>query len=570
MAARFNYQQIEGIKGNSFVTSEFITAVEAMAGRIGTKPEYVLAAMSFETGRTFDPAIQNRIRATGLIQFIPDTALLFGTTVERLKRMSAVEQLVYVEKYLGQYKGRLDSLEAVYTSILSGSPKKRNDVLFKRGTKKYRQNPLDWDHDGVITGLEATTIVAAILFGGVEAIQGKLLELGFVPEVLKEKFVDGNWGKNTMDALLVFQKKNNISPSGLMDEATGFALFGNNTTTPTPTTTTPVVSNAVLERGNEGDGVKALQNSLVRLGYLTVEQIGDGFGTFGQLTEGAVRAFQTHLMLDVTGKFGPIEQGIVNEIDRGIGTGHPNIQVVKALQNRFMALGLMTQDEINTGPGTFGQRTDRAVREFQSKNGLQQSGVVNSVNFNILFNSGITGSPVEPVPVNPGGIDGADELTPGIFKARDGQDFIVATDILFNSFIQERVAKIASVYIGLTGNKLRITSGYRTPFRQARAMYDNIQMKGETKVRNTYRNKTLVDEVLSAYRPHRGNRVEAIEAMKVVVEKQIARTKYISNHLRSNAIDVDPRVNLAMLKRAVAGIGKEPFWEENHYHIELK
>ena len=58
----FDYNSIQGVSSNRFVTAEFIRGVEAMAGRLGTRPEYILAVMSFETGGTFNPAIRNRDR----------------------------------------------------------------------------------------------------------------------------------------------------------------------------------------------------------------------------------------------------------------------------------------------------------------------------------------------------------------------------------------------------------------------------------------------------------------------------------------------------------------------------
>ena len=80
----FDYNTIQGVNGNRFVTPEFIRGVEAMAGRLGTRPEYVLAVMSFETGGSFDPAEGNSIGATGLIQFLPSTARGLGTTTGAL------------------------------------------------------------------------------------------------------------------------------------------------------------------------------------------------------------------------------------------------------------------------------------------------------------------------------------------------------------------------------------------------------------------------------------------------------------------------------------------------------
>ncbi len=106
MAAKFDYSRIEGVQGNANVTPEFIGAVEQMAERLGTQPEYILAAMSFETGGRFDPSIQNGIGATGLIQFLKSTAQGLGTTTDKLAKMSAVAQLAFVEKYFDAVQGQ--------------------------------------------------------------------------------------------------------------------------------------------------------------------------------------------------------------------------------------------------------------------------------------------------------------------------------------------------------------------------------------------------------------------------------------------------------------------------------
>lgn len=62
--------------------------------------------MNFETGGTFDPSTKNALGsgATGLIQFMPSTARSLGTTTTALAKMTAKEQMVYVEKYLMQFK----------------------------------------------------------------------------------------------------------------------------------------------------------------------------------------------------------------------------------------------------------------------------------------------------------------------------------------------------------------------------------------------------------------------------------------------------------------------------------
>ncbi|HJR73203.1 MAG TPA: LysM peptidoglycan-binding domain-containing protein [Luteimonas sp.] len=167
----FDYNRIDGVQGNRNVTPEFITKVEAMAERLGTRPEYLMAVMSFETGGSFSPAQRNNAggSATGLIQFMPNTATELGTSTAALARMSAVDQLDYVERYFNNRsdRGDLNTLEGVYTTVLYGSPRSDpNSTLFSRGTNAYSANaPLDTNRDGRITAGEATSFVRGRIDG---------------------------------------------------------------------------------------------------------------------------------------------------------------------------------------------------------------------------------------------------------------------------------------------------------------------------------------------------------------------------------------------------------------------
>lgn len=102
-----------------------------------------MACMAFETGVTFSPTIKNAAGsgAVGLIQFMPRTAKALGTT-EKLEKMSAVEQVDYVKKYLTPYKSRLKKLEDIYMAILypAAIGKLTNHTLFEDGNKTYTQN----------------------------------------------------------------------------------------------------------------------------------------------------------------------------------------------------------------------------------------------------------------------------------------------------------------------------------------------------------------------------------------------------------------------------------------------
>lgn len=78
---------------------EFLARVKEVAQNINCDYKDLLAVMNSESG--LNPAIQNQAgyQAYGLIQFTPDAAREIGTSVEKLVKMSAVEQLDYVEKF---------------------------------------------------------------------------------------------------------------------------------------------------------------------------------------------------------------------------------------------------------------------------------------------------------------------------------------------------------------------------------------------------------------------------------------------------------------------------------------
>jgi peptidoglycan hydrolase-like protein with peptidoglycan-binding domain len=544
MSTKFNYAQIQGVKGNSFVTDEFIEAVEKIADRLETKPEYLLAAMSFETGGKFNPAIQNFIGATGLIQFLKATAKGLGTTTDKLKAMTAVEQLVFVEKYLTPFKGRIATIEAVYTSILSGSPKKPDDVLFRAGTLAYKQNPLDWNKDGIITAREAATPVAARLFGGIGEIQKKLLELGLVPAELKDRFNDNRWGGDSAKILAEFQKSKGLPETGLIDVETGAALF--------PETAAPPKIN-VLKRGDDGDGVKKLQETLVKLGYMTMEKIGGGFGKFGPLTETAVKALQKDLRLAESGEFGDLEETDVKAVLAGIQRDSSATELVKAIQSKLVAFSYLTQAQVDTGFGTFGPQSEKAIKKFQKDNLLQESGVVEEVTFKMLFNEA----------------EASETTESDVFQAQNGVHYDVASDILMTKRLQAKLVEVAELYFKAKGEKLFITSGYRPPERQAPAIYNNIILKGETRVRNTYLNKPAIDQILAAYRANKNEKEKAIAAMTETIAKQVKRGVFISNHLLSNALDVRVKADFVLLGKVAAKVGGRVITEGNHFHMEL-
>ncbi|RMG59308.1 MAG: hypothetical protein D6722_22480 [Bacteroidetes bacterium] len=135
----------------------FEAKVREIAMMLDIPPEWLMAVMYAES--RFDPAVANRqgSGAIGLIQFMPGTALELDVSPERLRQMTALQQLEYVYRYLFQVQQRYGpyaSLTDLYLGILY--PKARGQdlcyTLYARPSQSYRQNAgLDEDRDGRVT-----------------------------------------------------------------------------------------------------------------------------------------------------------------------------------------------------------------------------------------------------------------------------------------------------------------------------------------------------------------------------------------------------------------------------------
>lgn len=139
------------------VEEDFRVEVRKVAKNLGFDPTWLMAVMAFETGNTFKPTTRNtQSTATGLIQFIESTARALGTTTAKLARMTAVEQLEYVQKYYEQshIAGRVRNLYDAYMAVLwpAGIGKPSNYVLWYAGSREYADNiGLDTTNKGYIT-----------------------------------------------------------------------------------------------------------------------------------------------------------------------------------------------------------------------------------------------------------------------------------------------------------------------------------------------------------------------------------------------------------------------------------
>lgn len=151
------------------VSAEFIRRLLKICSSLRIDPDFLMACIAFETGETFSASVRNkRSGATGLIQFMPQTAAALGTSVEELALMTEEDQLDYVSKYFLPWKGKLLTLEDTYMAILYplAIGKANGYILFAKNDtkhpKRYVQNAgLDYNKDGYITKAEAAAKVRA-------------------------------------------------------------------------------------------------------------------------------------------------------------------------------------------------------------------------------------------------------------------------------------------------------------------------------------------------------------------------------------------------------------------------
>ncbi len=131
---------------------EFIKKVNSISAQLGIKADWLMAVMAIES--KINPKDVNPYSgATGLIQFMPNTAKDLGTTTNALKDMTNVQQLDYVYKYLTPYKGKMNKFTDVYLAVFypAAIGKPDTHVIGAVGSKLAEQNRIYKDAQGAVT-----------------------------------------------------------------------------------------------------------------------------------------------------------------------------------------------------------------------------------------------------------------------------------------------------------------------------------------------------------------------------------------------------------------------------------
>jgi len=148
----------------------FVQRVRTIATALGINPNWLMAIMYWESGRTFSASKTNSLGYTGLIQFGTAAATDLGTTTAALRAMTAVKQLDYVYAYYKLWFKRLgitktDSYISTYlVTLFPAAVNKPLDFIIQKGSitaeKFANNNPaFDINKDKKVTVYEIETVM---------------------------------------------------------------------------------------------------------------------------------------------------------------------------------------------------------------------------------------------------------------------------------------------------------------------------------------------------------------------------------------------------------------------------
>jgi peptidoglycan hydrolase-like protein with peptidoglycan-binding domain len=149
---------------------------------------------------------------------------------------------------------------------------------------------------------------------------------------------------------------------------------------PAPALADVEAGTSVLQRNQQGDTVVTLQQTLMKFSYLELseEEQATGLGIFGPKTELAVQSFQRDVYLPPSGAIDLVTFHAARQIlDQTVKKDADNhVGIVRRMQDRLAELKQIKASDIGTAYGTFGSKTDGALKSFQKEKGFEQSGVL--------------------------------------------------------------------------------------------------------------------------------------------------------------------------------------------------
>ena len=183
----------------------------------------------------------------------------------------------------------------------------------------------------------------------VKQLQQNLIGLGYL-----DGTADGSYGSKTRKAVEGFQAEFGLKADGTAGEATQTAIY-----------------NAVVR----------LQVELKNAGYAP----GTADGNFGSKTRKALEKFQKDEGLDITGEMNKATWAAMDRASTGIrgGAAARTAEQIKRMQQALIGLGYLS----DKADGIYGSKTREAVRQYQKAYGLTADGSAGSKTMTSLKNT---------------------------------------------------------------------------------------------------------------------------------------------------------------------------------------
>lgn len=255
----------------------------------------------------------------------------------------------------------LEGLQQANGLTVTGQPDEPTLSLLNGGAALSRQDYLRRFIQGY---QEMEPLKGGDINNQVQAVQRRLLEAGYFNGI-----ADGVFGDATRMAVERFQMVNGLPVTGVADGMTLMRLMAD-----VPITWQGYLSEMSCAAGDAGLNVYVLQKKLDEMGYFD----GDCTGSFGDLTQGAVAAFQSDNGLEATGV---ADAALWELIYSGTAVARRRADVtqlgdsgdsVSQIQQRLNELGYFYGE----ADGDFDYDTETAVRLFQMGNELSATGRV--------------------------------------------------------------------------------------------------------------------------------------------------------------------------------------------------
>jgi hypothetical protein len=152
-------QKIQSVCTNLGISPDWLMLVMWQESRLNSK------AVNKQSGDPSDAFTRAKTRATGLIQFMPNTATGLGTSTQALFNMNAIQQLDYVQKYYQPYKSKIQNFHDLYlATFFPAAIGKADDYVMQTSKISAQtivnQNPgFDLNKDGKISVAEFREII---------------------------------------------------------------------------------------------------------------------------------------------------------------------------------------------------------------------------------------------------------------------------------------------------------------------------------------------------------------------------------------------------------------------------